>query len=273
MKLHVCSVETEPIHTYVGKLAGGSLLESCEKFGLDLHILGQNMGEFSFGNRVHEYRKAFQRFDDSDLVVIMDFRDTIILDYPDNIIKKFLEYDTRILWSSEIFCIPAWYSLGNKFPDHGYKGRYLNGGMYMGYVSDLNVLFDAQVEMRERLVNKDNELFAQLAKDLDEDGKFSSKVNGNLLSGKRPEYHDQVIFHLLFLSGKYGIKIDYENKVFQNVQLATRFGRFVEHHTTLFDLIFDFRNKKVTNELYNTQPSIFHSPGGPRFLSQLGKML
>jgi hypothetical protein len=273
MKLYVCALETEPIHTYVGKVIGGSLLKSCEMFDIDLRILGQDMEEFNFGNRVHEYKKAFTDFDDSDLAVMMDFRDTIILDSAHTIIDKFLEMNTRILWSSELFCLPAWYSLGDKFPDLGYKGRYMNGGMYMGYVGDLKMLFDAQIILRQKLIDKDRKYFDLLAKDLDEDGKFSSKVNGNLLSGKRPEEHDQVLFHLLYLNGKHGIEIDYENHVFQNVQMATRHGKYVEHQTTLFDLVFNFRNKTVKNELYNTYPSIYHSPGGPRFLSQLNKML
>jgi hypothetical protein len=273
MKLHVISLETEPIYTYVGKVIGGSLLKSCEMFDINLRIIGQDMKEFNFGNRVQEYQIAFADLDDNDIAVVLDFRDTIILDSSYTIIDKFLKMDVPILWSSELFCLPAWYSLGDKFPDHGHKGRYLNGGMYMGYVKNLKELFDAQVTLRQKLIDKDKKYFDLLAKDLDEDGKFSSKVNGNLLSGKRPEEHDQVLFHLLYLSGKYGIEIDYENNIFQNVQMATRHGKYVEHQTTLFDLVFNYQIGFVKNELYNTVPSIFHSPGGPRFLSQLNKML
>jgi hypothetical protein len=262
MNLHVFTVESEPITKFNG-VAGTSLINSCKKFGIDLKIFGQGVANFRLSTKVDLVRNFSKSLDDSDLVLFLDFRDTIILDRPENIIEKFLKMDTKLLFGAELFCTPA-NSLAEHFPKVEHKSKYLNSGLYMGYVKDFNLLLDKAYDIKNDLMSEDLGYMDLLEDSLDENKMF-------LATGNPPYYHDQTIYQFIFLGEKFDIKLDYENKLFQNVQMATRWDK---DKTTLFDLVFDYRNKKVKNELYNTYPSVFHCPGGKkRFLNQLSKMI
>jgi hypothetical protein len=93
----------------------------------------------------------------------------------ETIIRKYLSFNTRILFSAEQFCWPN-INLENKFPLVNSKYRYLNSGGFVAQVGEL-----------KRLLND------QIVDDAD----------------------DQLYYQEKFLSKMYDIKLDYGCKIFQ----------------------------------------------------------
>ncbi|KAL7675333.1 hypothetical protein ACOME3_001596 [Neoechinorhynchus agilis] len=71
------------------------------------------------------------------LVLYTDGYDVIFNDEPDEIVRKFVTFDKRIIFSAETFCWPD-KTLEAKYPEVSENAsRFLNSGLFMGYKDDV----------------------------------------------------------------------------------------------------------------------------------------
>jgi len=262
MTLHVCAIETTPLTKFNG-INGNSLMKSCKKFGIDLWIIGQGTEKFDLATKINIIQSHLKNLNGDDFILMLDFRDTIIFETGENIMKKFLEINAKILFGAEIFCYPA-SCIAKHFQENGHKSRFLNSGACIARVKDFRQFIDDAIVLKQKLANKNSYYMDLVKPSIDENGLLS-------MSGTYPGEDDQLIYQLLYITNEYDIKLDYENKIFQNLQLMSKWD---DEKTTYFDVTYDYKNKKVKNRLYNTYPSVFHTPGNKKgVLGQLFKML
>jgi len=72
----------------------------------------------------------------SDIICFVDAYDVICFSDPTEIITKFKEYNTDILFSAETSCFP-WNHVSHLYPNVESLYKYLNSGSYIGYVESL----------------------------------------------------------------------------------------------------------------------------------------
>jgi GR25 family glycosyltransferase involved in LPS biosynthesis len=164
------------------------LIHSAEKNNLNLKILGAN-GLWTGGDikngpggglKVNLLRQELKSLQDNDVVLFVDGYDVLINAKEEEIFKRYLEFNTKVLFAAEKVCWPD-RSLENQFPlpETGY--RYLNSGCFIGVVSELKKI------MQESLSDIDD---------------------------------DQLYLQKKYLSGQFNIKLDHEGYIFQCVSMV-----------------------------------------------------
>lgn len=90
------------------------------------------------GWKVKLLREALQEYknDKVKIVIFTDGYDVIFINGLESIVKKFEKSGARVLFSAEPYCWPD-KNLANKYPEVRDGGRYLNSGLYMGYVPEI----------------------------------------------------------------------------------------------------------------------------------------
>ena len=79
--------------------------------------------------------------DRSKIVLFTDAYDVIFLSDLKNIATAFEKQGAKVLFGAEAFCWPD-QSLATKYPEVKYGKRYLNSGLYMGYLPEILELLD-----------------------------------------------------------------------------------------------------------------------------------
>ena len=115
------------------------LLESCEKFHIDLQILGAGKPYPGNGQKIILMLEHLETLNDNDVALFVDAFDTLILAEPDEILNKFLNAGRPFVLSTEKKCYPL-SNLTGKFPSAPTPFRYINTGCYIGYVHFLKIL-------------------------------------------------------------------------------------------------------------------------------------
>jgi len=111
--------------------------ESCEKNGVDLHLLGFGKKWGGFSWRFGLVLEHLQTCEDDELVLVTDAFDTVVLKGPEEFEKRFKSYQT-----DKVFCLEG------QADDYVWIARYynsrvfgpppvVNGGTYMGYAKAL----------------------------------------------------------------------------------------------------------------------------------------
>ncbi|XP_058038161.1 multifunctional procollagen lysine hydroxylase and glycosyltransferase LH3 [Ahaetulla prasina] len=139
------------------------------------------------GQKVRWLKAEMKKYaNEEDLIVMfVDSYDVILAGSPIELLWKFLQFKSNLVFSAEIFCWPEW-SLAEKYPPVTYGKRFLNSGGFIGYAPVIN-----------RIV----QLWKY--KDDDDDQLFYTRV-----------YLDPA------LREKYGITLDHTSKIFQNLNGA-----------------------------------------------------
>uniref|UniRef100_A0A224XJ30 procollagen-lysine 5-dioxygenase n=1 Tax=Panstrongylus lignarius TaxID=156445 RepID=A0A224XJ30_9HEMI len=169
-------------------------MRSAEVFDIPVQVLGMhekweggNMNYRGGGHKVNLLRSALEPYkDDANMKVLFtDSYDVIFLGGADQIVERFLELDSRLVFSAEVFCWPD-EDLASQYPVTESPYKYLNSGGLIGYAKDLYELLDSK-----RLKNKDD---------------------------------DQLYYTNLFLDKelreKYRMRLDHKAKIFQNIHGA-----------------------------------------------------
>ena len=161
------------------------LIESCKRHDLHLELLG--VGEKwqggvmadgpGGGHKVHYLRSRLRNVDDHDIVMFVDGYDVVINDTQDELVNRFKQFGADVVFGAEPPCWPD-ESIADQFPQVHTRNRFLNSGGFIGR--------------------------AKVIKDM-------------LRSDIKKADDDQLYYQKLFLSGKWNIKLDVENYIFQCV--------------------------------------------------------
>ncbi|CAG9823589.1 unnamed protein product [Phaedon cochleariae] len=104
------------------------------------------------------------------LVLFTDGYDVIFLDKLNEIVKKFEKTGAKVLFSAEPFCWPD-PELASKYPEVAEGKRFLNSGMYIGYVPEILKLLE-----REEIADTDDDQLFFTKAYLDETFRDSIKM-------------------------------------------------------------------------------------------------
>lgn len=146
------------------------LTKSTEKFNISYTNLGDgvvwNGGTMQGpggGQKINLVKQHLQTMHDDDIMLFVDGYDVFFNDDLNTILERFKGFNCNILLSAEVNCWPD-PSLASFFESHT-KYKYLNSGLYMGYVKDLKRLLvddikdsdDDQLYLQKRYIaNKFN---------------------------------------------------------------------------------------------------------------------
>uniref|UniRef100_A0A915KFH2 PLOD1-3-like GT domain-containing protein n=1 Tax=Romanomermis culicivorax TaxID=13658 RepID=A0A915KFH2_ROMCU len=219
-------------------------MKSAEKFNVKVKVLGLNeewkggdMDHPGGGHKIILLRNALEeiyKHDPDSIVLFTDSYDVIINGYSTEILKRFRKSEARILFSAEKFCWPE-HTLAVKYPIVKSGKRYLNSGMFIGYVVDLQKLlsYDPKVDFGD-----DDQLYYTKAF-LDES-----------------------------LRNRLNIKLDHLSTLFQNLN-------GVNEEVDIFMADPDNDGyPSLRNLAYSTNPLIIHGNGPTKvFLNYLGRYL
>ncbi|PNJ85604.1 PLOD3 isoform 4, partial [Pongo abelii] len=130
-KLLVITVATAETEGYL------RFLRSAEFFNYTVRTLG--LGEewrggdvartVGGGQKVRWLKKEMEKYADREDMIIMfvDSYDVILAGSPTELLKKFVQSGSRLLFSAESFCWPEW-GLAEQYPEVGTGKRFLNSG-------------------------------------------------------------------------------------------------------------------------------------------------
>ncbi|XP_029437108.1 LOW QUALITY PROTEIN: multifunctional procollagen lysine hydroxylase and glycosyltransferase LH3-like [Rhinatrema bivittatum] len=188
-KLLVITVATEETEGYQ------RFLRSARYFNYTVKTLG--LGEtwkggdvartVGGGQKVRWLKQELKKHaDQEDLILLfVDSYDVLFAGSPIELLWKFQQLKSKVVFSAESFCWPEW-SLAEKYPPVGSGKRFLNSGGFIGYAPYL-----------QKIVQQ------WKFKDDDDDQLFYSHVYVN------PELRE-----------KFGISLDHKSKIFQNLNGA-----------------------------------------------------
>jgi hypothetical protein len=174
------------------------LKESCEKLNINLVILGWGEKWKGFTWRFELVRKYLETLNCDDVCVFIDAFDVIILKSLDEILKRFLKYNTPILFSKDGKLNNFIHEILYKRCFKKCKNYNINAGTYMGYVWALKLMFDKICEKNDcNVLDKDDQ---ELLISLCEDPFFDKYVKIDV---------DQDIFLNILTTNIFSDKIDY----------------------------------------------------------------
>ena len=116
---------------------------------------GTEMSGPGGGQKVNLLKEYLQYLPDTDIVLFVDGYDVFFTDTLDQIIHRWHEFGTRILFGAEKICWPDT-SIAPLFPDQPTEYKYLNSGTLIGEVGELKRFLDGKIEDHE-----DDQLFMQ----------------------------------------------------------------------------------------------------------------
>jgi len=139
--LKVFTVATEKEKAY-------RLINSCNHYGIDLNILGENTESFDMssiggGIKINLLREALEECDDDDLILFLDGYDTFIAQDLDEIHQRFLSFNASILFSAELVCWPD-PELADEFTAHT-RFKYLNSGTFIGHCKAIKKIIETPI--------------------------------------------------------------------------------------------------------------------------------
>lgn len=120
-----------------------TLIKSCKENNVNMNIDG--IGSKWNGNKDKptNFIKFLNECRDDQIVMFVDANDVIFYDNPENIKKKFLEFNKNIVVSAETGCGPDG-EISKYYPEETKNEtfRYVNSGGYMGYAKDLKEMLN-----------------------------------------------------------------------------------------------------------------------------------
>jgi hypothetical protein len=204
-----------------------TLIKSCKENNVNINVDG--IGSKWNGNKDKptNFINFLNECRDDQIVMFVDANDVIFYDNPENIKKKFLEFNKNIVVSTEKYCAPD-QELIEYYPEETKNEtfRYVNSGGYMGYAKDLKEMLKTYNEGKNciKYNQKDNTI---------PDGFIS----------------DQRCMHKYYLENLDKIALDHKHKIWSCVVGQNRDDYEIQQYNKLYN--------KVTNE----HSSILHTAG------------
>lgn len=146
-----------------------------KNLGNNQHWQGTDMSGPGGGHKLNLVKQYLQNVPDTDVILFTDAYDVFYASDLETIVKRYIGFNTRLLFSAEQYCWPD-SNLADKFPETDTPYRYLNSGTYIGEAQELKKILNPPIDN-----SADDQLFIQQA----------------------------------FLSGLYDIKLDTECYIFQ----------------------------------------------------------
>jgi len=151
--LHILTVGTDESQTT--KLTNDPAF-NVKNLGKGVTWEGGNMAEGpGGGQKIQLVKEELDKLDDEDVVIFLDGYDTFIGASQEEIMDRYLGFNSAVVFSAETTCWPD-PSLADKFPNPSTGVPYLNSGTYMGTVKELKRMFSAPITNAE-----DDQLYAQ----------------------------------------------------------------------------------------------------------------
>lgn len=136
--------------------------ESCEYFGVPYKILGLGdewtggkakdgvLQSFGGGQKVNLLRKELKSWISLEDTIVMftDSYDVVLLANPVDILRKFRDFGTPVVFSAEKTCWPD-LTLSEKYPEALTEYKFLNSGGFIGYADWIYKLIQDPIENHE----------------------------------------------------------------------------------------------------------------------------
>lgn len=212
-----------------------TLLSLLKKFGYSVQILGWGDKWYGFHQRTIALYNYISQLPPDEIVICLDGFDTLVIDTPNYLIKKFQSTGAKCLWSCE-------------YDNFGYKkyifGGLLNGGMYMGYAGYLSFIYKTIIdEYGSNTLNLDDQ---KIINEL-----YNKNVN-----------NVQNI-----------IQLDINNLIFANISYENPINYLTNTGDCRINYVYCKNVDKIINRRTGIQPVFISGPGNinmKQFLNALG---
>jgi len=223
-------------------------VESSIRHGFDLVILGWGVAWRGLSQKLEAAHAYAAALPESHAILFTDAFDVLFCDTPDNILAQYLLQDAPLLFSAECGCWPhvmedqkACFDgpVGKSYPKSPTPYRYLNSGTWIGMAKPATDMLKAV------MVEAGNQF-------------------GNA--------NDQKLVADMYMAGRFGIKLDFYNKLFQSMHMTL--DPPLPRCNPVSDVELAETNHKWRNKLTNSEPAVLHFNGGGKahHLSMEGRM-
>ena len=231
-KFQIITVATDKTDGYL------RFTESCDIYNLPYITLGLNEKWEGLdmskgpggGHKINLLKKYLKTIDNDSLILFTDSYDVIINTNIDEIIKKFINLNCKLLFSSEIFCWPD-VNLKNKYSKNNNYFKYLNSGGFIGYAKNIK-----DIILSSNIKNYDDDQLFFTKKFLENDNLENDNLENDNL-----ENNDN------------NIKLDYNCEIFQTLSGL---------NINSFDI--NINKSRIFNSITSSNPCIIHGNGGVR---------
>ncbi|KAK7085361.1 Procollagen-lysine,2-oxoglutarate 5-dioxygenase 1, partial [Halocaridina rubra] len=214
-------------------------MRSIQVYGLDVKVIGLGVSweggdvknTAGGGHKINLLKKELSQYknDESRVIMFTDSYDVIFTAGKEAILEKFDSLNARVVFGAEDFCWPD-RNLATQYPRVTFGYKYLNSGGFIGYAPEMFKI----VALQDIENNEDDQLYYT-----------------NIFINKN-------------LRDKFGIKLDIQAKIFQNLN-----GQFT-------DVILKFEEEDtiMLNTVYQSFPAVIHGNGPSKIiLNSLGNYL
>lgn len=204
-----------------------TLIKSCKENNVNINVDGIGSKWNGHKDKPTNFINFLNECRDDQIVMFVDANDVIFYDNPENIKKKFLEFNKNIVVSTEEYCAPDG-ELIKYYPEETKNEtfRYVNSGGYIGYAKDL-----------KEMLNSYNS------------GKNCMKYNQKDDTIPDGFISDQRCMHKYYLENLDKIALDHKQKIWSCAAGRNRDDYEIQQYNKLYN--------KVTNE----HSSILHTAG------------
>ena len=136
-----------PITVGSDRLKCVKLNTSARRHGIEVKNLGTNvewkgtdMSGPGGGMKANLLRDYVNTLPDNDVVLFTDAYDVFYADDLETITDRYLDFNTKAVFSAELYCYPD-DSIANQFPESHTPYRYLNSGTFIAQVGELKKMF------------------------------------------------------------------------------------------------------------------------------------
>lgn len=115
------------------------LIDTADYFNITLNYMGVGVPYKNHKQKIevlHDHLKNSE-YSKNTIIICMDGTDTLFNNNIDNLLNRFLEKNTRILFSAEKAFTYQWPAYKQNFDNLNYPYKYLNAGTFMGYAEDI----------------------------------------------------------------------------------------------------------------------------------------
>jgi hypothetical protein len=118
------------------------LIDTASVFNVDLSYMGIGTEYKNLKQKIeilYEYLNSIE-YDENTIILCIDGLDTLFNSDITTIKNKFLEKNTRILFSAEKIFTYQWNEYKSNYDNLPYEYKYLNSGTFIGYITDIKVM-------------------------------------------------------------------------------------------------------------------------------------
>ena len=116
------------------------LKPSCKFYNLDIIVLEYNRSFFSYRIKDFLLQNFLNKIPDDEIIFFTDATDTIFLTNIEEILEKYICFNSRLVFSGEVNCWPD-NDLRTAYPAPQTYFRYLNSGGFMGEAGFIKSLY------------------------------------------------------------------------------------------------------------------------------------